>query len=63
MSPSARLRTALALFEAGVDMQRQKLRRQDPEADAATIERRVGEWLRHRDPDQDYGRPIEWPRR
>lgn len=63
MDPAARLRTTFELFEAGVELQRQKLRRQDPAADDATIAERLAAWLRYRDPEQDYGRPIEWPRR
>ncbi|MFW5925373.1 MAG: hypothetical protein ACOCV4_04355 [Myxococcota bacterium] len=70
MSPSekeraaARLRTALDLFEAGVAMMRQKLRREHPDAPAEEIQRRLGRWL-HTRPGAEHGdaegRPIAPP--
>ena len=65
-SPEAeRLRTALALFDAGVTMMRQNLHRADPEADEATVSARLQAWLttlpgaEHGDAD---GIPMEFPR-
>lgn len=63
--PSAaaeRLRPALALFAAGVEMMRQNLRRQFPDADEREIQERLTAWLRHR-PGAEYGdcmgRPVD----
>lgn len=63
--PSAaaeRLRTALALFEAGVEMMRQNLRRQFPDANESEIQERLTTWLRTR-PGAEYGdcvgRPVD----
>jgi len=59
-----RLRTALGLFEVGVAMKRQSLRRADPDADEAEIRRRVGAWLRTRPDAEDGdgpGHPVPWP--
>ncbi|HEU5055942.1 MAG TPA: hypothetical protein VFU21_05435 [Kofleriaceae bacterium] len=60
-----RLLAALDLFEAGVDLMRQRLRRQDPAASAEEIERRLTAWLRHR-PGAEHGdaagRTATWPR-
>jgi hypothetical protein len=61
----ARLHVAFDLFEAGVDLYRQNLRRADPAATAEEIERRVGAWLRER-PGAEWGdawgRRVAWPR-
>ena len=51
---AARWRLALAMHEDGVEMYRQKLRRDDPSASEQTISERVAVWLR-RDPE------VEWP--
>lgn len=60
-----RFRTALALYDLGERMLRQKLRRQNPEATEAEIDTRVAEWL-HRRPGAELGdaegRPVPWPR-
>lgn len=57
-----RFRTTLALFEAGVAMMRQNLRREFPEADESEIRERLTAWLRHR-PGAEYGdcvgRPVD----
>jgi len=62
---SRRFRTALDLFEAGVEMMRQNLRRRYPEADEKEIKTRLAQWLRER-PGAEYGdcdgRPVPWPR-
>lgn len=47
-------RLTLDLFDAGVRMMRQNLRRQDPEADEQEIERRLATWLRTR-PGAEHG--------
>jgi hypothetical protein len=61
-----RFRTTLALFEAGVEMMRQNLRRRFPEASEAEIKARLTEWLHHR-PGAEHGdcpgRPVDWAER
>lgn len=62
---SRRLRTALGMFQAGVDMMRQNLRRADPTATDAEIRIRVGAWLRKRqgaESGDGEGRLVPWPR-
>jgi hypothetical protein len=61
-----KLRLALDLFDAGVDMMRQTLRRRFPEASDAEIERRIDAWLHERPGAEDGdapGRRVAWPRR
>lgn len=59
---AARFRTTLALFEAGVAMMRQNLRRRFPDADEREIQERLTAWLRTR-PGAEYGdcegRPVD----
>jgi hypothetical protein len=61
-----RLRTALALFDDGVALMRQNLRRRHPELSADDIDRLLGDWLRTR-PGAEHGdavgTPGAWPRR
>lgn len=45
---AARLRLSLDLFETGVALMRQNLRRRAPDASEAEIERRLGAWLQER---------------
>jgi hypothetical protein len=63
---AARLRMALDLFETGVEMMRQNLRRDHPGLADHEIEARLGSWLRER-PGAEFGdavgRPATWPRR
>ena len=63
---AARLRMALDLFETGVEMMRQKLRRDHPDLTDDEVEARLGAWLRER-PGAEFGdavgRPATWPRR
>ena len=63
---AARLRMALDLFETGVEMMRQKLRRDHPGLADHEVEARLGSWLRER-PGAEFGdavgRPATWPRR
>lgn len=47
-SPPWSLTVALDLFETGVALMRQNLRRQFPGAEAQEIDHRLQDWLRHR---------------
>lgn len=47
-SPPWSLAVALDLFETGVALMRQNLRRQFPDAEDQDIDRRLQDWLRHR---------------
>ncbi len=47
-SASDAFRTTLDLFTAGVDLMRQNLRRNYPEADDDEIDRRLRQWLHDR---------------
>jgi hypothetical protein len=55
-------RTALDLFDAGVNLMRQNLRRKRPQADDQEIERLLQAWLRER-PGAEWGdsagRPVD----
>jgi len=55
-TPSAvrTFRLTLDLFDAGVELMRQNLRRGNPRADEQEINRRLGTWLRQR-PGADSG--------
>jgi hypothetical protein len=61
-----RFRLALELFETGVDMMRQKLRREHPEWSDVEVDAQLAAWLRKR-PGAEHGdaegRPAPWPRR
>ena len=63
---AARLRMALGMFETGVEMMRQKLRRDHPDLADHEIEARVRAWLQER-PGAEFGdavgRHVGWPRR
>ncbi len=63
---AARLRLALELFEAGLEMMRQKLRRDHRDLADHEIEARLAAWLRER-PGAEFGdavgRRVTWPRR
>ena len=64
-TPAQRLRTALDLFEFGVDMMRQRLRRETPEATEGEIQTRLVAWLQQRpgaELGDGAGRPARWPR-
>jgi hypothetical protein len=62
---AARLRVALEMFETGVQMMRQNLRRNHPTLSDAEIEARVTAWLWER-PGAEFGdaigRRVPWPR-
>lgn len=63
---AARLRAAIEMFEAGVEMMRQTLRRTNPGLDDDEVETRLRAWLAER-PGAPFGdavgRPVTWPRR
>ena len=64
-TPAQRLRIALDLFEFGVDMMRQRLRRETPEATESEIQTRLVAWLQQRpgaELGDGVGRPARWPR-
>jgi hypothetical protein len=46
--PAGQLRVALDLFETGVALMRENLRRQYPHAGDEELARRLSEWLQHR---------------
>jgi len=61
-SMSDGFRTTLDLFETGLDLMRQNLRRQDPHANEDTIDLRLRQWLLER-PGAEFGdcpgRPVD----
>lgn len=63
-TPAERFRVALDLFETGVRIMRQNLKRDFPDATEQEIEDRLNAWLRHR-PGAEHGdrpgRRLEWP--
>jgi len=63
---AARLRAALEMFETGVEMMRQTIRRNNPGLTELEIDARVRAWLMER-PGAPFGdtvgRPVAWPRR
>jgi hypothetical protein len=61
LTPAAKLRLALDLFESGVALIRQQLRRKHPEETAEEIERRVSAWLSTR-PGAEHGDAPGRPR-
>jgi hypothetical protein len=61
-TPSEKLRIALDLFESGVAMMRETLKREHPTESDAQIEERLRKWLRHRTGAEDgdcVGRRID----
>jgi hypothetical protein len=63
---AARRRAAVEMFETGVEIMRQNLRRQHPGFTEREIEARLTAWLSER-PGAEFGdaagRPVAWPRR
>ena len=61
-SPAKAFQAALDLFETGVTLMRQNLRREYPAATPAEVERRLADWLRTR-PGAEFGdsagRPLD----
>ena len=60
-SPADKLRQALELFESGLDLMRQNLRRRHPDASQEELERLLTEWLRTR-PGAEIGDSPGHPR-
>jgi hypothetical protein len=64
LTPAERFRVALKLFEDGVRIMEQNLRRAHPDASDEEIEQKLREWLHHR-PGAEHGdcvgRPLAWP--
>ncbi|MBI4886098.1 MAG: hypothetical protein HY824_03305 [Acidobacteria bacterium] len=61
-STSDAFRTTLDLFETGLDLVRQNLRRDHPQASEEDIDRRLREWLRQRpgaESGDSPGRPVD----
>lgn len=55
----------LQLFELGVAMQRQNLRRRHPDATEAELDALLQRWLEHpagAEHGDAVGRPVSWPR-
>jgi hypothetical protein len=52
--PDGALRVAIDLFETGVEIMRQKLRRERPDATEQDLDERLRRWLRHR-PGAEFG--------
>jgi Rv0078B-related antitoxin len=61
-----RILATFDLFEAGIDLMRQRLHRQYPAESAQQIEERLAAWLLHR-PGAEHGDGVgrvgTWPRR
>lgn len=57
MTPEERMRITFELHDAGVAMQRERLRRKYPEATEAEIDRRLNEWLAFQ-PDRPHERRV-----
>jgi hypothetical protein len=62
LHPEEKLRLALDMFEAGVDLMRQRLRREHPELAATAIERLVAQWVSTR-PGAEHGDAAGRPRK
>ena len=66
LTPVERFRVALELFEDGVRLMEQNLRREHPDDSDEDIEKKLRAWLRHR-PGAEHGdcvgRRLEWPLR
>lgn len=61
LTPVSRLRLALEVFESGVDLMRQNLRRERPAASDTEIEAALVQWLRTR-PGAEHGDAPGRPR-
>ena len=60
--PTATFRATLDLFQVGIDLMRQNLRRRHPSANDAQIGALLQEWLRHRpgaESGDSSGRPVD----
>ena len=61
LAPSVKLRLALEMFEGGVALMRQNLRRRHPTATEAEIDRLLVDWIRTR-PGAEHGDSNGKPR-
>ena len=68
VDPAAQLRLAFEMFEVGVAMMRENLRRKSPDASAEEIERQLDRWLLQVDEplpnlgnDEDHEAAVEAP--
>ncbi len=62
LTPAEKLNLALELFESGVAMMREKLKREHPTEPDERIEERLRAWIRHRPGAEDgdcVGRKID----
>jgi hypothetical protein len=57
-----RLRSALDLMAGGIELMRQRIRREHPELSADEVADRMARWLQNRPADAP-GRMVAWPRR
>ena len=63
--PARRLQTALDLFDLGVAVMAQRIRREAPDASDEAVRRRLRVWLQSRpgaEQGDGVGRPGTWPR-
>ena len=60
-TPGERLEAALEMWEDGVELMRENLRRRMPRATEVELEAALDAWLCNRPPDAD-GVPVQWPR-
>jgi hypothetical protein len=60
--PATRLRIALELHDLGVRMQRQRLRRERPEATESELDDAMRAWMRER-PGAEHGDTVGTPSR
>jgi hypothetical protein len=62
LTPSEKLEIALELFESGVAMMRETLKREHPSESESQIDERLRRWIRHRPGAEDgdcVGRKID----
>lgn len=60
LTPAQKLRVVLDLYEVGVDLMRQNLRRRHPEAAAAEVEGLLSVWLKTRPGAEEGDGPQSW---
>ena len=64
LTPAERFRITMELFETGINIMRQTLERDYPDATEREIDDRLKAWLQHR-PGAEYGdcpgRRLDWP--
>lgn len=62
LRPEEKLRLALDMFGSGVELMRQKLRREHPELASPDIERLLAQWVSTR-PGAEHGDAVGRPRK